>query len=95
LLANNAQELSDVFGVIVRVISGYLIKKSGFTQKTGKTGAVTLIQRFGSALNLNIHFHMLFLDGSYGLDEEGDLLGFTKVSSPSSKEMRVAAAWEQ
>ena len=26
---------------------------------------VTLIQRFGSALNLNIHFHMLFLDGGY------------------------------
>uniref|UniRef100_UPI003B636E27 transposase n=1 Tax=Escherichia sp. TaxID=1884818 RepID=UPI003B636E27 len=22
-----------------------------------KTGAVTLIQRFGSALNLNVHFH--------------------------------------
>ena len=30
-----------------------------------KTGAVTLIQRFGSALNLNVHFHMLFLDGVY------------------------------
>ncbi|MEX5147036.1 MULTISPECIES: transposase, partial [Enterobacteriaceae] len=25
----------------------------------------TLIQRFGSALNLNVHFHMLFLDGVY------------------------------
>ena len=29
------------------------------------TGAVTLIQRFGSALNLNVHFHMLFVDGGY------------------------------
>jgi hypothetical protein len=26
---------------------------------------VTLIQRFGSALNLKVHFHMLFLDGVY------------------------------
>ena len=26
---------------------------------------MTLIQRSGSALNLNIHFHMLFLDGVY------------------------------
>jgi hypothetical protein len=26
---------------------------------------VTLIQRFGSALNLNIHFHVIFLDGVY------------------------------
>ncbi len=26
---------------------------------------MTLIQRFGSALNLNVHFHMLMLDGVY------------------------------
>jgi hypothetical protein len=25
--------------------------------------ALTLVQRFGSALNLNVHFHTLFLDG--------------------------------
>ena len=30
-----------------------------------RTGAVTLIQRFGSALNPNIHFHMLFPGGVY------------------------------
>jgi rRNA maturation endonuclease Nob1 len=30
-----------------------------------QTGAVALIQRFGSALNLNIHFHLLVLDGVY------------------------------
>jgi hypothetical protein len=29
------------------------------------TGAVTLIQRFGSAANLNIHLHCLVLDGLY------------------------------
>jgi hypothetical protein len=29
-------------------------------------GAVTAIQRFGSALNLNPHFHSLVLDGVYG-----------------------------
>jgi hypothetical protein len=32
-------------------------------RSTARTGAVTLIQRFGSALNLNVHFHVLFLDG--------------------------------
>ena len=36
-----------------------------------QTGAVTLIQRFGSALNLNIHFHMLYLDGVYTEDNYG------------------------
>ncbi|QHF75802.1 transposase [Escherichia coli] len=38
-------------------------QESGHTHQVAKTGAVTLIQRFGSALNLNVHFHMLFLDG--------------------------------
>lgn len=28
-------------------------------------GSVTLIQRFGSAANLNIHLHCLVLDGVY------------------------------
>ena len=28
-------------------------------------GAVTFVQRFGSALNLNLHFHTLALDGAY------------------------------
>ena len=32
---------------------------------TARTGAVTLIQRFGGELNLNIRFHMLCLDGVY------------------------------
>ena len=36
-----------------------------FVPAAAHAGAVTLIQRFGSALNLNIHFHMLFLDGVY------------------------------
>ncbi len=30
----------------------------------GRCGAVSFIQRFGSALNLNIHFHTLALDGA-------------------------------
>ena len=28
------------------------------------------IQRFGSALNLNPHLHMLFVDGAYAFDDE-------------------------
>jgi hypothetical protein len=29
----------------------------------GRTGSVTVIQRFGGALNLNVHFHTLVPDG--------------------------------
>ena len=69
LFAAQPQALSQVLGVVYRAISTYLIKKIGFTVASGaKTGAVTLVKRFGSALNLNFHFHMLFLDGVYSFD---------------------------
>jgi hypothetical protein len=38
-----------------------------------ETGAVTVIHRFGGALNLNVHFHTLYLDGVYTLDGTGGL----------------------
>lgn len=73
LFASKPRVMSKVLGIVCRTISTYLIKKSGYSKKTARTGAVTLIQRFGSALNLNIHFHMLFLDGVYVGDDENDL----------------------
>jgi hypothetical protein len=49
-----------------RVISTFLIKRSGRKVKSGaQSGAVTLIQRCGSALNLILHFHMLYPNGVY------------------------------
>lgn len=56
LLATRPAVLSRVLGVVYRTISGHLLAKAGLTRVTGNTGAVTLIQRFGSALNLNVHF---------------------------------------
>ena len=66
LFATNPQVMSRVLTIVHRVISTFLIKRSGRTAKSGtQSGAVTLIQRFGSALNLNLHFHMLYLNGIY------------------------------
>ena len=54
LFAAQPQVLSQVLGVVYRAISTNLIKKTGFTVASrAKTGAVTLIQRFGSALTEN------------------------------------------
>ena len=66
LLAAEPEALTAVLAVVQRAISTFVIRHSGRTVASGaRTGAVTLIQRFGSALNLNIHLHMLFLDGAY------------------------------
>lgn len=40
-------------------------------KRGAKSGIITLIQRFGSALNLNIHLHMIVLDGVYTFDDAG------------------------
>ena len=40
--------MSQVLGVVYRTISGHLLTKAGVIRATGHTGAVTLIQRFGT-----------------------------------------------
>ena len=45
-----------MLGIVYRCIATHLIKKARFSRMTAQTGAVTLIQRFGSALKLSVHF---------------------------------------
>jgi hypothetical protein len=47
---------------------------------------VTLIQRFGSALNLNIYFHILFLDGVY-VYRDNRPPRFQRVKAPDKGEL--------
>jgi hypothetical protein len=54
LLATRPEVVTQVLGVVYRAISGYLIRKAGVTRASAVTGAVTRIQRFGSALSLNV-----------------------------------------
>jgi hypothetical protein len=58
------------------------------TGKQPKCGAVVFIQRFGDALALNLHFHMLALDGVYVENAEG-LIVFHPSAPPSDKEIEV------
>jgi hypothetical protein len=57
------------------------------TRRRGATGAVTLIRRFGSALNLNIHFHTLVLDGAYLVNTEPPV--FRRIAPPSLVELQA------
>ena len=55
MFASRPEIMGQVLGIVYRTLATHLVKKAGFSCKTAQTGAVTLIQRFGSALNLNIH----------------------------------------
>jgi hypothetical protein len=54
---------------------------------TAGTGAVTLIQRFSSALNL--HFHMTFWDGVYVDGATGSSPRFRLVKAPTGAELTI------
>jgi len=65
LFASKPDAIGPVLGIVHRVIAGWLADQTGVDRASVQCGTVTLIQRFGSALNLNVHFHMLWLDGVY------------------------------
>jgi len=86
LFASNPKVMTRVLGIVYRGISTHLAHKAGFAKPLTQTGAVTLIQCFGGSLNLNIHFHMLFLDGIYADNKHGSSR-FHWVKAPTSAEL--------
>jgi hypothetical protein len=54
LFARRPEVMGRVLGIVYRCIATHLTRKAGFSRRTAQTGAVTLVQRFGSALNLNV-----------------------------------------
>jgi hypothetical protein len=49
--------------------------------------AITFVQRFGSSLNLNVHLHVVVIDGVFSRDRGA--LAFTPASPPTRTEMLV------
>jgi hypothetical protein len=69
LFAAQPQWLGRVLGVVNRALSTVLLKRAGVRHCEGaRTGMVRFIQRFGSKLNLNVHLHVLALDGAYSFE---------------------------
>jgi len=57
----------------------------------GQTGMVTALQRAGGALNTNIHFHTLVLDGVF-TEAPGGALAFHSAPAPSDAEVAAGLA---
>jgi hypothetical protein len=74
-----------VHGVAARVFEGwYRSKGRELGIADARTGSITAVQRFGSDLALNVHFHSLYVDGVY------DALGhFTPIAAPSRDELET------
>jgi len=88
ILAKNPKIQGNVLTLVHRAITGYIRKKA---KKKGlrarlQPGAVTLIQRFGGSLNLNVHYHMLFLEGGYYETQQGPRLWW--IDPPTDVEIQ-------
>ena len=92
LIAHDLKLTNRILSVFIQVIGSHLkkrAKKAGV--KGAKHGSVTFIQRFGSALNLNVHFHTLFADGVFHKNPEG-VWEFLRLPEPAAEELYFLAA---
>ena len=62
------------------------------TLRAAHTGAVSVIQRGDSALRLNVHFHVLALDGVYVREEPDGPLVFHPLPAPTVDEVTDVAS---
>ncbi|MGK2900324.1 MAG: transposase zinc-binding domain-containing protein, partial [Burkholderiaceae bacterium] len=88
LLAAQPELVTPVLHVVQRVVTRHLLDRAGLKAEEGHGGAVTLIQRFGSAANLNIHLHCLVLDGVYRCGADGVPV-FAEVDAPTDDELHA------
>lgn len=93
LFASKPEAIGPALGIVHRVIAGWLAAQTGVDRDSARCGAVTLIQRFGSALNLNVHFHMQWLDGVYETTTERPQRKprLHRARAPSSAQLTVLA----
>jgi len=74
-----------ILTVAARAIEGwYRAKGKTCGIADGRTGMVSVIQRFGGDLSANVHFHSLVLDGV--CDDSG---AFTPINAPTLDEMKT------
>jgi hypothetical protein len=76
-----------VVAVFIRAVLGFLRRRArehGIAD--GRGGAVAIIQRFGAALNVNVHVHALVLDGVFA-EGDGGRLRFHRGGGPTDEEM--------
>jgi hypothetical protein len=88
LLAYDHGRCVAVLAIFARAVRAFYRKRARLRGvKDGRTGMVTFIQRFGSAANLNVHLHMIALDGVFAQDAAG-VMTFHRVGRPRAEEIR-------
>ena len=82
-LASNKKLCGKVHKILATTVEKFYCKKDN---KNIRSGSIAFIQRFGGALNLNIHLHMLQIEGCYHRKTTGRHK-FKKHKSPQNKDI--------
>jgi hypothetical protein len=71
-LAYDSGLVRDVLQIFIKAVFSSLRRraKKQYGIGKGRCGGVTFVQRFGGAINLNVHFHSLVVDGVYYEDSD-------------------------
>ncbi|TMB35759.1 MAG: transposase, partial [Deltaproteobacteria bacterium] len=87
LLAHDPKLITRTLDLALRTIFKFQRRRGRRADaKAPRTGAVTFVQRFGGALNLNVHFHCLVPDGVFVEEQPG--IRFVPLPGPSEDEVR-------
>ncbi|MBI2157810.1 MAG: transposase [Candidatus Rokubacteria bacterium] len=92
-LAFDAGLCRDVLAVFMRVVFGWLsatAARQGIRE--AQCGAATVIQRFGSSLNLNLPIHSLVLNGVYTRPTPDAAPVFHPLPPPTDEEIGTVLA---
>jgi len=93
LIAYDNEALKVVLDAFIKTVSSWLRKKAkedgaASQRQRAYAGAVTFIQRFGSALNLNTHMHTVFSDGVF-VENASGFVTFHRTPAPTLEEIRA------
>ena len=83
-LASNKTLVREVHKILAETVEEFYCERK---DKKTRSGAITFIQRFGGAINLNVHFHMLQIEGLYQEKSTGHHK-FIKTPSPLDDDIK-------
>jgi hypothetical protein len=91
-MAYDARLTTDILNVFIRALFGGLRRRARrwLGLSSSRYGAVTFVQRFGDALNSNVHFHCVAIDGVYA-GAEGGRPEFHALPAPEEDEVLCLA----